>query len=187
MKAIFFIVTLLLLSNIAAEPRVRPDNWATSIIGTPLENIHRVDKGLYRSSQPMPEHIADIKALDIREILNLRYFHNNNGEISNANFKLHRVPMNTFSVTEDDIIQALRIIKNRQGPMLVHCWHGSDRTGTTIAAYRMVFNNWSKEQALDEMINGGFGYHSSIFPNLVELIEQLNIFEIRKKLGLPLK
>lgn len=43
--------------------------------------------------------------------------------------------------------------------MVVHCWHGSDRTGAVIAAYRIVQQGWSQHDAIDEMINGGYGFH----------------------------
>jgi len=92
--------------------------------------------------------------------------------------------MNALNISEQQSIEALRVIKDRKGPMLIHCWHGSDRTGTTIAAYRIIFNNWSKTQAQDEMINDGFGYHSRLFPNLVELIQELNVEKIQKALGI---
>ena len=180
----FLILLLALTFNVNADPKVRPDNWAIPIINTSLVNLHIIDKNIYRSSQPEEKDIEDLKALGIKEILNLRYFHNNNGEIKNAGFKLHRVGMNAFTINEEQLIKALRMIKDRKGPLLVHCWHGSDRTGTTIAAYRIVFNNWSKQQALDEMINGGFGYHDSMFPNLVTLINELDINKIRKSLGI---
>ncbi|MEN8190310.1 MAG: hypothetical protein ABFS19_10720 [Thermodesulfobacteriota bacterium] len=67
------------------------------------------------------------------------------------------------------------MISSRKGSILVHCWYGSDRTGVTIAAYRIIFNNWSKSEALDEMINGGYGYHEKIFPGLVQLVENLDV------------
>lgn len=92
--------------------------------------------------------------------------------------------MNAGEVTENQLIQALRIIKNRKGPILIHCWHGSDRTGVTVAAYRIIFNNWTKEQAVDEMVNGGTGYHSTFYPNLVVLLKNLNIEKIKKELNI---
>lgn len=39
----------------------------------------------------------------------------------------------------------------------MHCKHGSDRTGLMSAMYRVVVENWSKEDALKEMTQGGFG------------------------------
>ena len=94
--------------------------------------------------------------------------------------------MNAGKVSQEQLIDALRIIKNRKGPVLLHCWHGSDRTGATVAAYRIVFNNWTKGQAIDEMINGGYGYHINVYPQLIPLIEKLNIVDIKKELDINL-
>lgn len=87
-------------------------------------------------------------------------------------------------MSQDDILHALTIIKNTQTPLLIHCWHGSDRTGTIVAAYRIVFQNWSKAQAIDEMIHGGYGYHRSIYPQLIVLIHKLDTPAMKKSLGL---
>jgi tyrosine-protein phosphatase SIW14 len=35
--------------------------------------------------------------------------------------------------------------------MFVHCWLGGDRSGVFIAAYRIAFNAWTPEQAIEEM------------------------------------
>ena len=36
-------------------------------------------------------------------------------------------------------------------PVLVHCWGGSDRTGYAVAAYRILRQGWSAEDACREM------------------------------------
>jgi tyrosine-protein phosphatase SIW14 len=184
--------TLILFSIFAgslalAEPRIRPAEWATPVIGTELENIYQVDEGLYRSEQPDEEDFALLSKYGIAEVLNLRENNSDESEAEGVSLKLHRVQMDTDEVSENEILRALAVIQRREGPILVHCWHGSDRTGATIAAYRLVFNGWSKEKALDEMNNGGYGYHASIFPNLVELIENLDVEKIRKKLKMPVE
>ncbi len=176
--AILLITTL----SVNAEPRLRPDAWGRPIIGTNLENFYTVDKAIYRSEQPEKNNVKDLQSLGIKEILNLRQFHSDNDEMDGADFTLSRVRMNAGNVTENQIIDALKMIKNRKGPMLVHCWHGSDRTSVVIAAYRIIFNDWTKPQALDEMINGGYGYHSKIYPNLVDLINKLDVKKIRETL-----
>ena len=59
--------------------------------------------------------------------------------------------------------------------------HGSDRTGTACAAYRVVVQGWSKEQAIDEMLHGDYGFHT-IWDDLVGLIESLDVEGLRKEL-----
>lgn len=176
---------LLLVSfNLQAEPRLRPPDWGVAIIGSELDNLYQVDKGIYRASQPDEEDVADLKALGIKEVLNLRQYHSDEGELQAGGFKLDRIKMNAGEVTQAQLLTALRVIKNRQGPILIHCWHGSDRTGVTIAAYRIVFEGWSKSQAIDEMRHGGYGYHAHFYPNLVVLLKHLDVVKMRKALGL---
>ena len=83
-----------------------------------------------------------------------------------------------------DVVHFLRIVtdENRR-PVFVHCMHGADRTGTMCAAYRVAVDGWTKRQAIDEMTQGGFGFHS-IWSNLPKLIENLDVEKIRVKAGL---
>ena len=180
-------ILLFVSVNLHAEPRLRPDTWGVAIIGTSLSNLYQVDKGIYRSAQPDDDDIHDLQSLGIREVLNLREFHSDKGELGSASFVLDRVKMNAGEVSEAQVTKALKKIKNRKGPILIHCWHGSDRTGATVAAYRIVFGHWSKAQALDEMLHGGYGYHASFYPNLVDLIKNLHTVKIRQELGLAAK
>jgi hypothetical protein len=68
------------------------------------------------------------------------------------------------SIKEASVIEALRGIKNRKGPIPIHCWKGSDRTGLTSALYRIIFDGWTKENAIRELEDGGFGFHNNV-PN----------------------
>lgn len=176
------IFLLLIPSLVYAEPRLRPEAWARPIIGTRLQNIYLVDKGIYRSEQPEKGDLDTIKSLGIKEVLNLREFHSDQDDLADKSLFLHRVKLRTGSITEQQIIESLRIIHNRRGPILIHCWHGSDRTGVIIAAYRIIFNDWSKSDALDEMVNGGYGYHASFYPELIGLVENMNVEKIKQAL-----
>lgn len=180
----FYAILLLALSSVIhAETRLRPEIWASPVIGSELNNFYRVDDHLYRSEQPGDEAFPQLAAFGIKEVLNLREFHSDNDEARDTQLTLHQLKLRTGKVTEEQLIEALRIIKHSKGPLLVHCWHGSDRTGTVVATYRIVEQGWSKQQALDEMTNGGYGYHASIFPNLVELINGLDVERIKTALN----
>jgi protein tyrosine/serine phosphatase len=183
-KKYLIIILLFCTVIVSAEPRLRPSDWSAPIIGISLDNLYQVDKGVYRSEQPDTRSFIELESFGLKEILNLREYHSDNDETSKTKLKLHRVKMEAGSITEEQITKALTIIKNRKGPILIHCWHGSDRTGGVMASYRMIFNDWSKEKAIDEMRNGGFGYHAKIYPNVVTLINNLNVKKIKSKLGI---
>ncbi len=179
------IVVLLIVSAwVDAQPRVQPDNWAQLIINAELENFYRVSDKLYRSEQPDKKAFKELQSMGIMQVLNLRKHLTDRDEGRNTAIKLYHLRMSARKLTESQVFDALKVIKESQGPILIHCWHGSDRTGVVAAAYRMVFQNWTAAQAIDEFKNGGFGYHEWAFPNLEELLNQLNVKKIQMALAL---
>jgi protein tyrosine phosphatase (PTP) superfamily phosphohydrolase (DUF442 family) len=167
----------------APSGQARPANWAIPLASKDLKNLYRLDAHVYRSAQPDEAGFAELAALGVTDILNLRDYHDDDGEAKGLPLKLHRVEMEAGSITAAQVLDALRVIRDAKGPVLIHCWHGSDRTGTVAAMYRIVFQNWSKEAALDELKDGGYGYHS-IYRNIPEFIEQADVAWYRRELGL---
>ena len=90
--------------------------------------------------------------------------------------------MNPGKIRDEDIIQALKIIKNSPKPILVHCWHGSDRTGVVIAMYRLVFENYSKDEAIRELRERKYGYHEAVYGNIVKYIENVDIEKMKEEI-----
>ncbi|MFZ5564354.1 MAG: dual specificity protein phosphatase family protein [Thermodesulfobacteriota bacterium] len=188
MKTLTKTLTLLLLLLTAAtlyaqEPRVRPDTWARPIINTDLKNWHQVDDKVYRSAQPDGDDMKTIAAFGIKEILNLRKLFSDGDEAEGTGLVLHRVKAEADDLTQEQVVEALKIIAGAKGKILVHCWHGADRTGAVIAAYRMAAHGWSAEAAIDEMVNGGFGFHAT-YDNLISLIRGLDVEQLRRETGL---
>jgi len=163
-----------------AQPRLRPDSWATPLISEQFENWYKVDDLVYRSEQPDIMGMQELARFGIKRVLNLRNFHSDDDELeaSGEAMILYRVPMQAEAITDTEIIAALNAIKSAETPILVHCWHGSDRTGTVIAMYRILFQDWSREAALDELINGGYGYHT-LYKNIPVYIRSVNLETIK--------
>ena len=67
--------------------------------------------------------------------------------------------------------------------MLVHCWHGADRTGMMCAVYRLAVEGWTKEEAIEELTEGGYGFHS-VWKNIVPYVRDLDVERLREKAGL---
>ncbi len=185
MNKIFVLILLLVVSGVAqSDVRVRPVDWAQPIIGAELYNLYKVSDDVYRSAQPDEEDFPILSLLGIKTILNLRHYHADESEVESNEFLLIRLKLDALNIQFDDLVKAMQIIDSSPKPILVHCWHGSDRTGAVIATYRMVFQNWPKKKAIDEFLNGGYGYHAVIFSNIEKLLKNLDIQKIREEMKL---
>ena len=177
------ILLLFTVSTAFAAGQTRPADWAQPITDAGIKNLYRVDAGLYRSSQPDAEQMKRLQALGVREVLSLRHYHSDDDEARGTDLKLHRVAMDAGEITDENMLAALKIIKARRGPLLVHCWHGSDRTGAVIAMHRILVQNWSTQAAIDEMLHGGYGFHE-MYQSIVRYIEAADVPKLRRELGM---
>jgi len=165
----------------AQKEEKRPEHWAQPVKLEGVPNLHKVSDKLYRSAQPTAEGIANLKKMGIVTIINLRTFHSDRDEIGSTDIKYEHIYMQAWYPEEEDAIKFLEIVNDKNsGPVLVHCQHGADRTGTMCAIYRIKVQGWTKEEALREMQEGGFGFHG-IWKNLPRWITklELNITETR--------
>ncbi|MGH9441282.1 MAG: fused DSP-PTPase phosphatase/NAD kinase-like protein [Thermoanaerobaculia bacterium] len=170
----------------AATAPSRPSNWANAVTGTHVQNLYRVEPDLLRSAQPDSIGFQDLAALGVKTVLDLRSGHADSEEAGKTVLRFLRVPMRAWSARDDQVVAALRILSDPSNrPILVHCQHGADRTGMILALYRVVVQNWTKEDALREMDQGGY-HHSSFFRNLDRYVSRANIAALRKDLGITI-
>jgi len=158
----------------------RPAKWAQPVPNTGVTNLYRVDARLYRSGQPDAAGFKKLYDLGIRYDLNLRQFHDDRSLIGDLNITYHRIRINTSKMTYEQLVEGVAFLMNADAPVLVHCLHGSDRTGTVVAGYRIAAHGWTKEEALQEFREGGYGYHSFWFPNLPTLILSIDEEKFRR-------
>lgn len=174
------VATLLLLSPVLSASE-RHERWAVPILADGAPNLHKVSDVLYRSAQPSAEGMKTIDALGVKSVLSLRSFHSDRREARSTKLGLVRVRFDTWDVDEDELIEALRILRDpARQPVLVHCKHGADRTGLIIALHRILFEGWTKADAIDEMKNGGFGWHS-VWTHIPRYIETVDVGALRKR------
>ncbi len=170
------LVFLSLLCACAASTQggARPSEWAQPLTLGGVPNLHQVDEGLYRSAQPSAEGMRSLEGMGIRTILNLRHFHGDEEELAGTRLRGERVAMLPFWEREEDIARALRIMLDpSRRPLLLHCRDGADRTGLLCAIYRIVEQGWSREEAMREMREGGYGFHES-WVNLVIYLDEFD-------------
>ena len=168
----------------AETSRKRPDKWARPIELSGVPNFHQVSTNLYRSAQPTAEGMKALKKRGIHTIVNLRSFHSDRDEIGDTGLAYEHIYMKAWHAEEKEIVRFLQIVTDRKRlPVLVHCKHGADRTGTMCAIYRIVIDGWTKKEAVAEMTQGGFGFHE-VFSNLIKFINGLDMEDIKKRAGL---
>ncbi|MHA7944273.1 dual specificity protein phosphatase family protein [Formosa sp. 3Alg 14/1] len=171
-----------------SAPQLQAQELAFKYIETSdFHNLYQLNADLYRSEQPSKKGMKDVQALGIKSVINLRRKHTDENKLKALNLDLYNIPLKAGTLDDDDIFTVLQTIQQAQKPVLIHCWHGSDRTGAIVAASRMVFENWSKDKAIAEFTDKRFGYHKKMYPNLIPLLESLDIDLLKEKLAKSVK
>jgi len=164
-------------SPVTAQSR----QWAQPLEISGVPNLHKVSPLLYRSAQPTAAGMQNLQQLGIKTIVNLRTFHSDLDLVRGTRLHYQQILMQAWYAEEEDMVRFLRVVNDPQNtPVLVHCQHGADRTGLLVATYRVAVQGWSKEDALEEMVQGGFGFHG-IWENLILWFNRVDIDRIKKK------
>ncbi len=158
--------------------------WAQRLEVPGVENLHKVSERLYRGAQPTKEGMQQLKELGIKTIVNLRSFHSDRGEIGDTGLSYEHIYMKTWHAEDKEVVRFLNIVTDpNRTPAFVHCQRGADRTGTMCAIYRIAVHGWRKDEAIEEMTKGGFGFYTR-WQNLIDYICELDIEEIKIRAGL---
>ncbi|SAK66269.1 protein tyrosine/serine phosphatase [Caballeronia temeraria] len=167
----------------ASMTAARPLNWAEPIVNAGVDNLHRITPSLYRSAQITATDIPKLRALGIRKIISFRSFHSDEELLKDSGIALERIRINTWSIRDEDMIAALKALRDvdRDGPVLIHCQHGADRTGLVSALYRVVYQGWTKQQAEDELLHGGYGFHP-VWTNIKSYLDHVDVEWLKRQL-----
>ncbi|MFN3745887.1 MAG: beta-lactamase hydrolase domain-containing protein [Hyphomicrobiaceae bacterium] len=105
-------------------------------------NLHQVTDGIWRSAQPAPRHLRAAARRGVRRVINLRGEEAHGGywleEATCARLGLELVTLRLRSraaPSHGDIAAMRAAIAAIDGPTLIHCKSGSDRTGLFCALY----------------------------------------------------
>ena len=178
----------------ALPPEQRPQNWSQKVGSVDLRtdvrlpNLYQVSPVLYRSAQPGIEGLEILNQqlarrygmpMEIKTVISLR---NNAGDgalVKPVGVRYEQIRFDTWHVKDEDVKRFLQLVRDpKNQPILLHCKHGADRTGMMVAIYRVVEQGWSKQAAIAEMTQGGFGYHP-IWSNLIRYIENMDKLSLK--------
>ncbi len=182
MKTCLILLALVISPVVWASDEARNPNWAIPLKIEGVPNLHKISDCLYRSAQPTEGGMKNLEALGVKKTINLRAFHSDKDHIEQTSLLDEELSVKSWHIEAQDVIKVLKIIsKAEQGPFLIHCQHGADRTGLMCAMYRIVVQGWSKQDAIDEMRYGGYGYHA-IWSNIPKWIDKCDIEMIKRRL-----
>ncbi|MEW6086803.1 MAG: dual specificity protein phosphatase family protein [bacterium] len=159
-------------------------HWAIPVEKAGLPNFFKVTDELYRGAQPTSEGIRELEKMGIKTVINLRSFHSDKDEIGTTDIKGEHLYVKAWHPEEKEVVKFLKIVTDKtKTPVFVHCQHGADRTGLMVAMYRIAALGWTKDEAIEEMTKGDFGFHE-IWGNIVKFIKEADVEEIKKKTGI---
>ncbi len=148
-------VGALVLGLSLATSSFADDKQSKSLSTVSIDNFGRINDNYYRGGQPDPEDYADLAALGIRTVIDLR----NDGEVTEgdqvrrAGMTFYRIPMTTSAQPAPAAVaQFLSLVNDPVNqPVYVHCVGGRHRTGIMTAVYRMMQDGWTADRAYAEM------------------------------------
>lgn len=163
------------LATPAAE---RDPGWAEPVNAS--VNLFRVTPLFYRSARLQASDIPLLQSLGIATVVSLRSFHSDRRLLERSGVRAVRIGINTWQINDRNMTAALRAIRQAEadGPVLLHCMHGADRTGLVAAMYRVVFQDWDTGRALAELTGGGFGYHA-MWKNIPDYLARVDVAKLR--------
>lgn len=95
----------------------RAELWSQKISVTGLSNIYQIDNNLYRSEQPHVDGILALEKMGIKTVVNLRNVRNDNREGKKTKLQLKHVPINTWTMNYEDVVESLKAINQSKKPM----------------------------------------------------------------------
>lgn len=172
-----------LLNTVQADEAasIRSPEWAQPV-GNQY-NLHLMTPTLYRSALPDERALPLLQTLKIATVIN--FLPESDAQwLQSSDIKQVQLSYRTNHVDDSDVLAAIRAIQAAEadGPVLMHCKHGADRTGLMAAMYRVVVQGWSKEDALNEMTLGGFG-SSNGFKDGVRYMMKADVDKLRTALA----
>ena len=173
--------------RVIAQDATRPPQWAAPVALEGAPNLHRVEDKFFRSAQPNAQGFRGlVTEHGVRTVISLRAFNADEPLAQGLDLNLVRIRIHTWNIKRADVVAALQTLRRARSdaPVLLHCQHGADRTGLISALYRILYQGWSKEAALDEMRKGNFGYHA-VWGNIPRFIRRVDVERLRRNVGVP--
>lgn len=142
-----------------------------------ISDFGKVNDFLYRGGQPKDDGVEQLKRFGIDTIVDLRGESPRTTETEreraqSLDIRFINLPGSGWALpTDEEIARFFSLVREQpRRKIFVHCWLGGDRSGMFIAAYRIAFQGWSPEQAIQEMRE--FHYRHLFHPHMARWVNQ---------------
>ena len=148
-------------SSTPIAPTICPNDF-----GSPIPNFCVVTPDvLWRGAQPAQDGAEWLIQRRVRTIVNLELLHDDRrvlGQARLANASRYEVgyfrtpdwePNAVLApgLLDDHVAHFLAVVDDQPKPVYVHCRSGQNRTGVMVAAYRVIVEGVSADEAIEEM------------------------------------
>ena len=120
-----------------------------------IKNFGQMDERFYRGAQPKEGDYADLKAIGIRTVIDLRDDPTSyeKGIVESLGMRYVNLPMVAKQYPKEESVAAfLRLVDDPStGKFFVHCAGGRHRTGVMGAVYRFNKYGWGYDRVYAEM------------------------------------
>lgn len=143
-----------------------------------IRNLREVHPWLFRGGALGPESFQTLYDMGVMTVVDLR---DRTAESDKEKALCKKFGMNFLSIplshrskpSKAQIDQFLKIIDTARqhtgkGSIFVHCEMGDDRTGCMVAISRIAFDNYSFQEAYEEMLHFGFHRHFDTLTSVVQ-------------------
>jgi tyrosine-protein phosphatase SIW14 len=158
-------------------PAVSQPAFAEKIYVPGISDFGKVNDFLYRGAQPKDDGLEQLKKFGIDTIVDLRgelhgLIENERQRAESLGIRFINLPGSGWATPKDEeIAQFFSLVRERpKRKIFIHCWLGGDRSGMFIAAYRIAFEGWSPQQAIQEMRT--FHYLHFWHPNMARWVKR---------------
>ncbi len=156
------------------------ETWARPVDSS--FKLFEMSPTLYRSALPSAGNLPLLQQLQVRTVVSLSK-DDDSPWLAHSGIQLIHIPLHADRVNDADVLRVLNTLQlaETRGPVLMHCKHGSDRTGLMAAMFRTVVQGWSKQEALSEMVNGGYGQADDM-EDARRYVERADVGKLREAL-----
>ena len=151
--------------------------FAEKIYVPGISDFGKVNDFLYRGAQPKDDGVEQLKKFDIDTIVDLRgelpgLIEDEREHAESLGMRFINLPGSGWATPKDEeVAQFFSLVRERpRRKIFIHCWLGGDRSGMFIAAYRIAFEGWSPQQAIQEM--RAFHYLHFWHPNMARWVKK---------------